>query len=104
MACRTQFRRPLPGEDSYSGATWLVNGYRFTHYNHTLLPNSHVLDCTSEPNMLYTAAVTARSWHPSGVHVAFADGHVRRIAETIDAKVWRAIATRQGGEILQSPN
>lgn len=103
-ACRSQFTSPLPGEISYSGSTWLVNGLPFTHYNHTLPPNSDVPDCTAEEKMVYNAAVSARSWHPNGVHVAFADGHVVRISEAIDLGVWRAIATRQRGETVQSPN
>lgn len=102
QACRTQFRSPLPGELSYIGATWLVNGYSFTQYNHVLTPNAAIPDCTFDNPGLHSAAATARSWHPHGVHVAFADGHVRRIAENIDLKVWRAMATRQGGEVLQS--
>lgn len=104
QACRSQFRSPLPGEVSYSGATWLISGLAFTHYNHTLPPNSEVPDCSHVKPALYSAATTARSWHRQGVNVAFADGHVSRIAETVDLKVWRAIATRNGAEGAQIPN
>ncbi len=45
------------------------------------------------------AVVTSRSFHPGGVDVALVDGSVHAIAETIDLQTWRAIATRQGGEI-----
>jgi len=102
--CRTKFRIPLPGEVSYSGATWLINGLAFTHYNHTLRPNSEVPDCVSGKLGLDAGAVGARSWHPQGVNVTFADGRVTFIAETIDLKVWRAIATRNGAESLQPPD
>jgi prepilin-type processing-associated H-X9-DG protein len=101
QACRSRFRTPLLSEMSYSGASWLVNGFAFTHYNHTLPPNSVTPDCSAHDPSVNTGAISARSWHPQGVHVVFADGHVRRIAETIDLAVWRMIATRQGADLPQ---
>lgn len=49
------------------------------------------------------AAVTARSYHPGMVNSAFLDGSVRRIESTIDLRVWRAVATRDGGEAFSMP-
>jgi prepilin-type N-terminal cleavage/methylation domain-containing protein len=46
------------------------------------------------------AIVTARSLHPGSVQAALVDASVRPIAETIDLGVWRALATRAGGEVL----
>ncbi len=46
------------------------------------------------------AAVTARSYHPGIVISAYMDGSVRKISNTIDARVWRATATREGGEAV----
>ena len=37
--------------------------------------------------------------HPSGTHIAFADGHVTFISEKIDRNVWSAVGTRAGGEL-----
>lgn len=42
--------------------------------------------------------VSARSWHPGGVNVLLTDASVRFVAETVDQKTWRALATRGGGE------
>ncbi len=44
------------------------------------------------------AAVTSRSYHPSGVQVVNMDGSVHFVAETIDLAVWRAAFTRDGSE------
>jgi prepilin-type N-terminal cleavage/methylation domain-containing protein/prepilin-type processing-associated H-X9-DG protein len=44
------------------------------------------------------AAVTSRSYHPGTVNVALMDGSVRSIADGIELDVWRALATRNGGE------
>ena len=48
------------------------------------------------------SVVTARSYHPGGVNVALTDGSVRIISETIDIVTWRALATRDGREVVSS--
>jgi prepilin-type N-terminal cleavage/methylation domain-containing protein/prepilin-type processing-associated H-X9-DG protein len=40
------------------------------------------------------------SFHPGGVHVAFADGSVQYLRESIDTKTLFALVTRDGGEVL----
>ena len=46
------------------------------------------------------ALVTSRSYHPGTVQTALVDGSVRSVQETIDPGVWRALATRAGGEVV----
>lgn len=53
----------------------------------------------STSNVSY-AAVTSRSYHPAGVNAAMMDGSVQFIASTIDLTIWRAMATRNGGEVV----
>lgn len=48
------------------------------------------------------AALTARSYHTGIVNVAFLDGSVRSIADTIDLRTWRALGTRSGDEVTGS--
>lgn len=43
------------------------------------------------------------SEHPAGTNFALADGSVRLIIETIDMNVYRALATRAGGEVAAVP-
>ena len=43
---------------------------------------------------------TARSLHPGGVNALFDDGHVAFVRDAIDARLWRASATRAGGEVV----
>jgi len=40
--------------------------------------------------------------HPGGANVLFVDGSVRFVRETVDAKVFEALATVAGGEELPS--
>jgi prepilin-type N-terminal cleavage/methylation domain-containing protein len=49
------------------------------------------------------AAVTARSHHPGVVNGALMDGSVRAFSATIDGAVWRALSTRDGGEVVPNP-
>jgi len=65
-------------------------------YTHTLPPNYVGRDCMAKiPTNLHLAA---RSAHPGGVGVCFADGSVRFIRDAIPMSIWRAVGTRAGGE------
>ncbi|QEG34111.1 DUF1559 domain-containing protein [Bythopirellula goksoeyrii] len=48
------------------------------------------------------AMITSRSFHPGQVQVALVDGSVRSISDEIELSVWRALATREGGELVGS--
>lgn len=88
---------------SYPGATWFLGGKAYTEYNHVLPPNSDVPDCSFESWTIQNSAVTARSWHPGGVNVTFADGHGRFVSDKIDLALWRALGTREAGEVVSLP-
>ncbi|WP_197169002.1 DUF1559 family PulG-like putative transporter [Novipirellula galeiformis] len=47
------------------------------------------------------AAVTARSYHPGLVQVAYLDGSVSSVSESVEITVWRAMGTRAGHELVQ---
>jgi prepilin-type N-terminal cleavage/methylation domain-containing protein/prepilin-type processing-associated H-X9-DG protein len=47
------------------------------------------------------ATITSRSYHPGGVQVAMVDGSGQTVSNDVDMLVWRAMATRAGGETLQ---
>jgi prepilin-type N-terminal cleavage/methylation domain-containing protein len=51
------------------------------------------------------AAITARSYHASGiVNVALMDGSVRSVSPTVTLSVWRALGTRAGREPVVFPD
>jgi len=45
------------------------------------------------------AAMTSRSYHTGMVNVAMMDGSVHSVSDNISIRVWRALATRAGGEL-----
>ena len=47
------------------------------------------------------AAVTSRSYHPTGVNVVLMDGSVQFVANEIHLSIWRALSTRAGNEPVQ---
>jgi prepilin-type processing-associated H-X9-DG protein len=46
------------------------------------------------------AAMTSRSYHSGHVNVLLMDGSVAPVANEIDLRVWRALGTRSGGELI----
>lgn len=46
------------------------------------------------------AAITARSYHSSGVNVLLMDGSVRPVDNSIPLAIWRALGTRAGNEAI----
>lgn len=47
-------------------------------------------------------AITARSFHPTGVNTLMADGSQRFVSDHIDGLVWRALGTVAGGEAISN--
>jgi prepilin-type N-terminal cleavage/methylation domain-containing protein/prepilin-type processing-associated H-X9-DG protein len=87
-------------------ATTRVTGLKYysnipiaTLYTHTVPPNYNALDCSDQ---LFTQFhLASRSYHGGGVNVAFADGSVKFIRDSIDPNTWKAIGTRSGEETVQ---
>lgn len=89
-----------PKHFSFGGTTWALSGYPQTWYNHVLPPNARIPDCVDGGEPEGHGAFTARSLHPGGVNVLFADGSVRFIASSVDLPVWRALGTVAGNETV----
>lgn len=96
--------RSEPPSFKESGKYWLAGAYEETLYNHVLPPNSATPDCSLEspgpPGQISGGALSARSMHPGGVNALSMDGSVRFVLDSVDLRVWRAAATRAGGEVL----
>lgn len=93
--------------ETRSGESWFITGFHFTEYNHCATPNSKIYDCsefsTTENihwRTLHVGVFTARSYHSGGVDAMMMDGSVRFIGDGIHLSVWRALSTRNGGEVI----
>ena len=83
-----------------SGRWWFWSGRERTLYNHAQGPNGRIPDCSYGGIMPAIDMAGARSRHPGGVHALFGDGSGRFVGEGIALPVWRALGTRNGGELV----
>ncbi|HEY8504432.1 MAG TPA: DUF1559 domain-containing protein [Gemmataceae bacterium] len=77
------------------GAPWLQGYHSTTIYFHVGPPNTR--SCMYPSGRI---ATTANSGHTSGVNVALADGSVRFVSQSVSLVTWRALGSRNGGEVL----
>lgn len=70
-------------------------GLALSHQGGTSFPPNH--------RQTRLSCRTARSDHPTGIQVAYCDGSVGFVAETIAQNPWRALFTRNGGEVFDRP-
>lgn len=76
------------------GGYWL-QWWHMTLYNHVSLPNDRA--CAFPPTAV---TMPASSGHTHGVNLLLCDGSVHFIATGISLSTWRALGSRNGGEVL----
>lgn len=81
----------------FKGSDWVMYALGQNTYNHALPPNSPTCKSDTGPRF---GAWTASSVHPGGANALYADGHVRFTSESISPQTWRALGTRNGGEVI----
>jgi prepilin-type N-terminal cleavage/methylation domain-containing protein/prepilin-type processing-associated H-X9-DG protein len=77
------------------GGAWLEGSHSNSSYYHTNLPNKR--SCKKPSGRV---AVLAGSAHTSGINVAMCDGSVRFVPNSISLVSWRALGTRDKGEVF----
>jgi prepilin-type processing-associated H-X9-DG protein len=95
---------------SRMGSAWAVGDMSSTTYNHVGGPNSFTCASMGDGMMMggpmamvnMSVQIPPSSEHPGGVNLLFGDGSVRFIKTSIALNVWRALSTRNGGEITSS--
>ena len=93
---------------SRMGAAWAIGDMTCTTYNHVSGPNSR--SCASMsggmvmppdgPMVNMAVQLPPTSYHPGGVNLLLGDGSVRFVKDTIALAAWRALSTRDGGEVI----
>jgi len=81
------------------GREWVRGSFIYATFNHYMTPNNKAYDCLSG-NVI--GRMAARSFHSGGVNTLFLDGHVQFAKDSINVSTWRAIASRNGGELISS--
>ena len=80
-----------------TGLVYCQGFLNMAFYTHTVPPNYRGRDCIRGFNY-DQGHLASRSYHPAGVNVAFADGSLHFIRDTIAPDTWKALGTRSGGE------
>lgn len=96
--CRLASTRGFPVY-RMAGFTWFYGDFECAAYNHAQEPNGRIPDAVL--GGAWIGIATARSLHPGGVNSLMADGAVRFVKESIGRKVWRALGTRNGDELVE---
>ncbi|MDR3634435.1 MAG: DUF1559 domain-containing protein [Isosphaeraceae bacterium] len=94
-----------PPLTSVQGMSWVMGEMCCTAYNHVSQPNT--ISCAA-PGYTGTMAnmamqVPPTSNHAGGVNILFGDGTVHFVKNSIDLGTWRAVGTRNGGEVISNP-
>jgi prepilin-type N-terminal cleavage/methylation domain-containing protein/prepilin-type processing-associated H-X9-DG protein len=94
-ACTT-----LASRITYRGLEYFRPIPEIGYYSHTIVPNYKQFDCGDAA--IVAGHIAARSYHPGGVNVCFADGSVHFIKDSVSLVTWAALGTRAGGEVVSS--
>jgi hypothetical protein len=91
---------PDPTYSAPHGKAW-ISGLTIAAnlYMHVTLPNTrncHLYGGEGNGNNM----VSASSFHGSGFHVTFTDGHTSFLTNNIEPRVWWSIGSRNGGEVV----
>jgi|SRR5579884_3975607 len=86
------------------GVCWAMGEDCCTQYNHVSTPNTTTCGAKGFPAGMVNMAMDSppSSYHSSGVNVALCDGSVRFVPDSISLLTWRALGTRNGGDLLGS--
>jgi prepilin-type N-terminal cleavage/methylation domain-containing protein/prepilin-type processing-associated H-X9-DG protein len=87
---------------SKQGASWVMGEMCCTTYNHVCTPNTNSCAGTGFPGSManMAMAVTANSYHTNGVNLLLCDGSTRFVSNSVNLATWRALGTRNGGEVV----
>ena len=93
---------------NYIGQEYYRNFPATGYYNHTMAPNTTQVNCGTyvdappAKNNFSRIHIAARSYHPGGVNVGFADGSIKFIKNSVSLPTWYALGTKGGGEVISS--
>ena len=80
--------------NSNAGGVWMSSGHTSTRYYHSFPPGNR--SCMFPPQRI---ATTANSGHARMVNVLLFDSSVRGVSYSINLVTWRAMGSRNGGEV-----
>jgi prepilin-type processing-associated H-X9-DG protein len=98
----------MTGHRNWTDATAPQTGLTFVFPPNTVVPYRNPTDGVTYDvdwvcgSFVQYGAITARSYHAGGVNTSFVDGSVRFVTNSIPQLTWRALGTRNGGEVVDA--
>jgi prepilin-type N-terminal cleavage/methylation domain-containing protein/prepilin-type processing-associated H-X9-DG protein len=104
LACQGLNPLTAPPLTSREGMSWVMGEMCCTLYNHVGTPNQNTCAAPNFPGNMANMAmqVPPSSKHPGGANLMMGDGSVRFIRNSVNLQSWRALGTRDGGEVLSA--
>jgi prepilin-type N-terminal cleavage/methylation domain-containing protein/prepilin-type processing-associated H-X9-DG protein len=104
LTCQATNAITAPPLTSREGMSWVMGEMCCTLYNHVAPPNQLTCAGLGFPGNMANMAmqVPPSSRHPGGVNVLFGDGSTRFVKSSVGLQPWRAIGTRNGGEVVSA--
>jgi prepilin-type N-terminal cleavage/methylation domain-containing protein/prepilin-type processing-associated H-X9-DG protein len=93
-----------PPLTSRMGMSWVMGEMCCTLYNHVAPPNTTSCAAPNFPGTMANMAmqVPPSSRHPGGANVLMGDGSAHFIKNSVSVQTWRALGTRNNGEVVSS--
>jgi prepilin-type N-terminal cleavage/methylation domain-containing protein/prepilin-type processing-associated H-X9-DG protein len=84
----------------FKGYPWMEASMWRNWFNAIRTPNQSC--CTMDTVSWWYIMKPASSYHPGGANTVLCDGSVKFIKEAVSQKVWLALSTRAGGEVISA--
>jgi prepilin-type N-terminal cleavage/methylation domain-containing protein/prepilin-type processing-associated H-X9-DG protein len=104
LTCKATNPLTAPPLTSRQGMSWVMGEMCCTTYNHVTTPNDISCAGLGFPGNMANMSmqVPPSSLHPGGVNMLMGDSSVRFMKNSVSLPTWRAIGTRNGGEVVSS--
>ena len=106
-ACDAAWNSPSASTDIQRGRLWSHGGIVSSMFTTIVTPNSRQdqwTHCSNTGSGSLSVFANLDGFHPGGVNVLMADGHVQFVKETIAQPIWWALGTKSGGEVVSADN
>jgi prepilin-type N-terminal cleavage/methylation domain-containing protein/prepilin-type processing-associated H-X9-DG protein len=91
--------------DRQRGENWAHGCMDMTLFNTIATPNynnGNWTNCSASTSGSLSNISNSNSYHPGGVNVAMADGHVQFIKSSVNQYTWMCLGTRANGEVVDA--
>jgi len=105
QACNQAWQTGSGKVDKERGENWAHGCMAMTLFNTIVTPNQYNDEwthCSSISSAALSALSNSDSYHPGGVNVLMADGHVKFIKDSVNARTWWSLGTKSQGEVVSS--